>query len=97
MTMEIGVTEINKKRIWKMDAQACIDHGCIETSRFIFMNATEHIKTKKSIWMRWAEMEMKYGTTESVDLVLQKVHETSNLGCNYVSKIRSVMAHGIKA
>ena len=59
------------KQTWIQDAETAVNKGSYKTARAIYENATEHLKGKKSVWLRLAEIEAKYGTKQSLDEVLR--------------------------
>ncbi|CAA9988126.1 pre-mRNA-processing factor 6, putative [Plasmodium knowlesi strain H] len=71
-TMNIGVESLNKKRIYKQDAENCIKNKSIHTARAIYNEALKIFKTKKSLWLALANLELAYGNKESVEQVLQR-------------------------
>ncbi|SOV77956.1 pre-mRNA-processing factor 6, putative [Plasmodium sp. gorilla clade G3] len=71
-TMHIGVETLNKKRIYKQDAQNCINNKSIHTARALYNEALKIFKTKKSIWLALANLELSHGKREDVDEVLHR-------------------------
>ncbi|GAB66379.1 U5 snRNP-associated 102 kDa protein [Plasmodium cynomolgi strain B] len=71
-TMNIGVESLNKKRIYKQDAENCIKNKSIHTARAIYNEALKIFKTKKSLWLALANLELAYGNKQSVEEVLQR-------------------------
>ncbi|CAJ1366613.1 unnamed protein product [Effrenium voratum] len=74
VTIKVGVDEDVKgmKQNWIQDADAAINRNSIEVARAIYNNAVMHLKGKKGLWLRLAELETKYGNAESLDNVLQR-------------------------
>jgi len=60
------------KQNWIQDADSAINRNSIEVARAIYNNAVMHLKAKKGLWLRLAELETKYGNAESLDNVLQR-------------------------
>ncbi|CAL1406605.1 unnamed protein product [Linum trigynum] len=71
-TIGIGVEEEDRKRTWVADAEECIKRGSIETARAIYAHALSVFLTKKSIWLKAAQLEKSHGTRESLDAFLRK-------------------------
>ncbi|CZT98762.1 pre-mRNA-processing factor 6 [Plasmodium falciparum NF54] len=71
-TMHIGVETLNKKRIYKQDAQNCIHNKSIHTARTLYNEALKIFKTKKSLWLALANLELTHGKREDVDEVLHR-------------------------
>ncbi|CAD2103679.1 hypothetical protein YYG_01720 [Plasmodium vinckei petteri] len=71
-TMNIGVENLNKKRIYKQDAQNCINNKSLHTARCIYNEALKIFKTKKSLWLDLANLELAHGNQANVDDVLQR-------------------------
>ncbi|CDO64907.1 pre-mRNA-processing factor 6, putative [Plasmodium reichenowi] len=71
-TMHIGVETLNKKRIYKQDAQNCIHNKSIHTARALYNEALKIFKTKKSLWLALANLELTHGKRENVDEVLHR-------------------------
>ncbi|KYN98740.1 putative pre-mRNA-processing factor 6 [Plasmodium gaboni] len=71
-TMHIGVETLNKKRIYKQDAQNCINNKSIHTARAIYNEALKIFKSKKSLWLALANLELAHGKREDVDEVLHR-------------------------
>jgi pre-mRNA-processing factor 6 len=69
-TIGVGVEEQDRKKTWCDDAEACIARGSIQTARAIYAHATTVYPTKKSLWLRMAQLEKQYGTQESLEKVL---------------------------
>lgn len=71
-TLHIGVETLNKKRIYKQDAQNCIHNKSIHTARTLYNEALKIFKTKKSLWLALANLELTHGKREDVDEVLHR-------------------------
>ncbi|CAN0914991.1 Protein STABILIZED1 [Linum grandiflorum] len=71
-TIGIGVEEEDRKRTWVADAEECTKRGSIETARAIYAHALSVFLTKKSIWLKAAQLEKSHGTRESLDAFLRK-------------------------
>src|SRR5690606_12525804 len=71
-TIGMGVEEEDRKSTWMEDAESCIAHNSIGTSRTIYAHALKEFPQKKSIWRRAAFLEKNYGTRESLYEVLQR-------------------------
>jgi len=71
-TVGIGIEDEDRKTTWCEDAETCITNKSIQTSRAIYANATNVFPTKKSLWLRMADLEKTYGTRESLEQVLSK-------------------------
>ncbi|GFZ05692.1 pre-mRNA splicing factor-like protein [Actinidia rufa] len=71
-TIGVGVEEEDRKRTWVADAEECKKRGSIETARAIYAHALTVFLTKKSIWLKAAQLEKTYGTRESLDALLRK-------------------------
>ncbi|KAL6561498.1 Protein STABILIZED1 [Orobanche minor] len=70
-TIEVGVEEEDRKRTWVADAEECTKAGYIETARAIYAHALTVFLTKKSIWLKAAQLEKSH-TRESLDALLRK-------------------------
>ncbi|CAI9109281.1 OLC1v1009073C1 [Oldenlandia corymbosa var. corymbosa] len=68
----IGVEEEDRKRTWVADAEECEKRGSIETARVIYAHAISVFLTKKSVWLKAAQLEKCHGTRESLDALLRK-------------------------
>jgi hypothetical protein len=71
-TIGIGVEDEDRKRIWVADAEECKKRCSIETARAIYAHALTVFLTKKSIWLKAAQLEKGHGTRESLDALLKK-------------------------
>ncbi|KAG0458763.1 hypothetical protein HPP92_021891 [Vanilla planifolia] len=71
-TIGIGVEEEDRKRTWVADAEECKKRGSIETARAIYAHALSVFLTKKSIWLKAAQLEKSHGTRESLDSLLRR-------------------------
>ncbi|GAB4831492.1 hypothetical protein Ancab_005510 [Ancistrocladus abbreviatus] len=52
--------------------QECKKRGSIETARAIYAHALTVFLTKKSVWLKAAQLEKSHGTRESLDALLRK-------------------------
>nr|DAD29708.1 TPA_asm: hypothetical protein HUJ06_031176 [Nelumbo nucifera] len=71
-TIGIGVEEEDRKRTWVADAEECKKRGSIETARAIYAHTLTVFLTKKSIWLKAAQLEKSHGTRKSLDALLRK-------------------------
>ena len=71
-TIGIGVEEEDRKRTWVADAEECEKRDSIETARAIYDHALNVFLTKKSIWIKAAQLERSHGTRESFDDLLRR-------------------------
>ncbi|XP_020592456.1 protein STABILIZED1 [Phalaenopsis equestris] len=71
-TIAIGVEEEDRKRTWVADAEECKKRGSIETARAIYVQTLSVFLTKKSIWLKAAQLEKSHGTRESLDNLLRR-------------------------
>ncbi|CAD6332718.1 unnamed protein product [Miscanthus lutarioriparius] len=71
-TIGIGVEDEDRKRTWVADAEECKKRCSIETARAIYAHALTVFLTKKSIWLKAAQLEKSHGTRESLDALLKK-------------------------
>ncbi|KAI8545948.1 hypothetical protein RHMOL_Rhmol07G0077300 [Rhododendron molle] len=71
-TIRVGVEDEDRKRTWVADAEECENRVSIETARAIYAHALTVFLTKKSIWLKAAQLEKTYGTEESLDALLHK-------------------------
>ena len=52
-----GVDDADRKRTWKADAAEALARGAVETARTLLEVAVEQFPGKKSLWVRYAELE----------------------------------------
>ena len=52
-----GVDDADRKRTWKADAAEALARGAVETARALLEVAVEQFPGKKSLWVRYAELE----------------------------------------
>ncbi|KAF7062197.1 hypothetical protein CFC21_068825 [Triticum aestivum] len=71
-TIGFGVDDEDRKRTWVADAEECTKRGSIETARAIYAHDLGVFITKKSIWLKAAQLEKSHGTGESLEVVLVK-------------------------
>ncbi|VWU51910.1 pre-mRNA-processing factor 6, putative [Hepatocystis sp. ex Piliocolobus tephrosceles] len=71
-TMNIGVEKLNKKRIYKEDAQNCIQNKSYHTARVIYNEALKIFKNKKSLWLDLANLELSQGNQTNLENVLHR-------------------------
>ncbi|WCJ22718.1 Pre-mRNA-processing factor 6 [Euphorbia peplus] len=71
-TIGIGVEEEDRKRTWVADAEECEKRGSFETARAIYAHTLTVFLSKKSIWLKAAQLEKSHGTRESLDALLRK-------------------------
>lgn len=62
-------------QIWIADAAALESRNSIGTGRAIYEAAVGQMPHKKGLWRRYGELEMKYGSRESLDRVLERATE----------------------
>lgn len=74
-TLALGVDEEDRKYTWMEDADSCTAHKALESARAIFEYAATHLRTKKSVWRRWAFFEKEHGTRDQLDAVLSRAVE----------------------
>ncbi|KAJ0961004.1 hypothetical protein J5N97_001039 [Dioscorea zingiberensis] len=60
-TIGVGVEEEDRKRTWVADAEECKKRGSIETALAIYAHAQTVFLTKKSIWLKAAELKKSMG------------------------------------
>jgi pre-mRNA-processing factor 6 len=68
----IGVEEVDRKSTWMEDADNCASNGSIETARAIFLKSLEVFPSKKSVYLRAAYFEKKYGSKDSLEELLTR-------------------------
>jgi pre-mRNA-processing factor 6 len=71
-TVGIGVEPQDQKNTWTADAENYLQKGSVETARAIFAHMLTVMPSKKSIWLKAAQLERQYGTRESLDQMLKK-------------------------
>ena len=68
----LGVEDADRKRTWLADANEAASRGAVETARAILGAATAALPTKKSVWLKAAELERTHGEAGAVDALLKK-------------------------
>ncbi|KAF0897948.1 hypothetical protein E2562_001646 [Oryza meyeriana var. granulata] len=71
-TIGIGVDDEDRKCTWVADAEECKKRGSIETAHAIYAHALSVFVSKKSIWLKAAQLEKSHGTKESLYNLLRK-------------------------
>uniref|UniRef100_A0A453J340 PIK-related kinase FAT domain-containing protein n=1 Tax=Aegilops tauschii subsp. strangulata TaxID=200361 RepID=A0A453J340_AEGTS len=66
-TIGVGVDDEDRKQTWVADAEECTKRGSIETARAIYAHALSVFVTKKSVWLKAAQLEKSHGTRESLE------------------------------
>ncbi|PWN42155.1 putative pre-mRNA splicing factor prp1 [Ceraceosorus guamensis] len=71
-TITIDVEEEDRRTVWVEDAQACLEHGNVETARAILAFTLREYPDRQSIWRIAVDVERKYGTTDSLEAILER-------------------------
>lgn len=74
-SMELGVEEEDRKRVWLEDAENLIGANCINCARAVYAYALTVFPKKKSLWQKVAQLEKTYGTPETLQNILKKAVE----------------------
>jgi pre-mRNA-processing factor 6 len=69
-TIGIGVDDLDRKTTWLNDAENFLNKQSIETARGIYAHILRVFPAKKSVWMKAAQLEKQYGTSDSLDTLL---------------------------
>ncbi|KAI8097326.1 PRP1 splicing factor, N-terminal-domain-containing protein [Halteromyces radiatus] len=75
VTIGLGLDEEDEEdleSIWMDDAEACTNHGSIETARAIYAHALKTFPGHKSIWQQAAFLEKNHGSPESLEELLKR-------------------------
>jgi len=59
-TIGLGVDEEDRKTTWSNDAEQLVGKGSIETARAVFQHMLTHFRSKKSVWLKAAQLEKQY-------------------------------------
>jgi len=70
-TIGMGLEDIDKKNVWKADAETAEAEGHITTARAILKQLTTQFPARKGLWLRAARFEKRHGTREDVDAILK--------------------------
>ncbi|KAN0018656.1 hypothetical protein ACTFIU_008585 [Dictyostelium citrinum] len=108
-TIGMGIEDDDRKRIWVIDAEECLSRGSIKTANAIYAHILSVFPTKKSVWLKVAQLEKQHGTKETLDQTLekatQKCPQYENLWLMYakekwisgdVAKAREILAQAFK-
>ncbi|GAM26409.1 hypothetical protein SAMD00019534_095840, partial [Acytostelium subglobosum LB1] len=68
----MGVEEDDRKRVWSIDAEELINRQSIKTASAVYAYLLTVFPTKKSVWVKVAQLEKQHGTKESFEQTLQK-------------------------
>lgn len=69
-TIGQDIDEEDKKSTWCEDAENALTRGSIHVARAIYTHATDVFPSKKSLWLKMANLEKRFGTPETLDDVL---------------------------
>jgi pre-mRNA-processing factor 6 len=71
-TIGIDIDEEDKKSTWCTDAENALSRGSIHVGRAIYTHATDVYPSKKSLWLKMANLEKRYGDPNSLEGVLSR-------------------------
>lgn len=72
LALPISVEEDDRKTQWMEDAESFEARQCFECARAVYGYALSVFPSKKSVWIKAANLERHHGTHEALDQLLQK-------------------------
>ena len=69
-TIGLDIDEEDKKSTWCNDAENALSRGSIHVGRAIYTHATDVYPSKKSLWLKMANLEKRYGDASTLEYVI---------------------------
>lgn len=69
-TIGLDIDEEDKKSTWCNDAENAVTRGFIHVGRSIYKHATDVYPSKKSLWLKMANLEKRYGDASTLEYAI---------------------------